>query len=120
MGSPTSLAVATIFVAVIMLYESNAQLNATFYGDTCSNASTIVRNAVQQALQSDSRIGASLIRLHFHDCFVNVKCKLKLLNKLLVNFSVWCVNIYVCNWVLHVVGVRWFNLARQGWKHYSE
>nr|AFN41087.1 peroxidase precursor [Corylus avellana] len=71
MGSPTSLAVATIFVAVIMLYESNAQLNATFYGDTCSNASTIVRNAVQQALQSDSRIGASLIRLHFHDCFVN-------------------------------------------------
>ncbi|KAE8125334.1 hypothetical protein FH972_020156 [Carpinus fangiana] len=71
MGSPTSLAVATIFVALVMLYESNAQLNATFYGDTCPNASTIVRNAVQQALQSDSRIGASLIRLHFHDCFVN-------------------------------------------------
>ncbi|KAK9290098.1 hypothetical protein L1049_008262 [Liquidambar formosana] len=27
--------------------------------------------AVEQALQSDARIGASLIRLHFHDCFVN-------------------------------------------------
>jgi peroxidase len=72
MCSTTSLAVATIFLA-LFLYESNAQLNATFYGDTCANASTIVRNAVQQALQSDSRIGASLIRLHFHDCFVNVR-----------------------------------------------
>ncbi|KAG5006765.1 hypothetical protein JHK85_025307 [Glycine max] len=47
------------------------QLSSTFYSSTCSNVSSIVRSAVQQALQSDSRIGASLSRLHFHDCFVN-------------------------------------------------
>lgn len=86
MFSTTSLVVATIFLA-LKLYESNAQLNATFYNNTCPNASTIVRNAVQQALQSDSRIGASLIRLHFHDCFVDVKL-MKLLKYLanLLNF----------------------------------
>ncbi|PIA53513.1 hypothetical protein AQUCO_00900240v1 [Aquilegia coerulea] len=54
-----------------MFGVSNAQLNSTFYANTCPNISSIVRGVVQQALQSDARIGASLIRLHFHDCFVN-------------------------------------------------
>ncbi|KAB1222388.1 Peroxidase 53 [Morella rubra] len=66
----TTFVVAAIFFTTT-LYESNAQLTATFYASTCPNVSSIVSNAVQQALQSDSRIGASLIRLHFHDCFVN-------------------------------------------------
>jgi peroxidase len=30
-----------------------------------------VEQVIQQALQTDSRIAASLLRLHFHDCFVN-------------------------------------------------
>ncbi|XP_058748414.1 peroxidase A2-like [Vicia villosa] len=62
---------AFIFLTLILVHPSNGQLNATFYSNTCPNVSTIVRDAVQQALQSDSRIGASLTRLHFHDCFVN-------------------------------------------------
>ncbi|XP_011625273.1 peroxidase A2-like [Amborella trichopoda] len=49
----------------------NAQLSASFYNTTCPNVTSIVRNVVQQAFQSDVRIGASLIRLHFHDCFVD-------------------------------------------------
>ncbi|TKY53247.1 Peroxidase 53 [Spatholobus suberectus] len=62
---------ATIFLVLTILSPSEAQLSATFYSSTCPNVSSIVSNAVQQALQSDSRIGASLTRLHFHDCFVN-------------------------------------------------
>ncbi|XP_027365994.1 peroxidase A2-like [Abrus precatorius] len=62
---------ATIFLVLTFLLPSNGQLNATFYSSTCPNVSSIVRNAVQQALQSDSRIAASLTRLHFHDCFVD-------------------------------------------------
>ncbi|KAF7144814.1 hypothetical protein RHSIM_Rhsim04G0096300 [Rhododendron simsii] len=64
--------VSSILVAVLVqVHESNAQLNSTFYSTTCPNVSSIVTGVVQQALQSDPRIGASLIRLHFHDCFVN-------------------------------------------------
>ncbi|XP_052175220.1 peroxidase A2-like [Diospyros lotus] len=71
-SSSLSLAAAAILLAVlVLLHESEAQLNSTFYDTTCPNVSSIVRSVVQQALQSDSRIGASLIRLHFHDCFVN-------------------------------------------------
>ncbi|KAJ7971433.1 Peroxidase [Quillaja saponaria] len=62
--------ISTLFLA-LSFSVSNAQLNATFYANSCPNVSAIVRNVVQQSLQSDSRIGASLIRLHFHDCFVN-------------------------------------------------
>nr|GMD46366.1 peroxidase A2-like [Ipomoea batatas] len=51
--------------------HSNAQLSSTFYSTTCPNVSAIVRTVVQQALQNDARIGGSLIRLHFHDCFVD-------------------------------------------------
>lgn len=72
--SSFSFAVAsTILVAVlVLLQESNAQLSSTFYSTTCPNVSSIVTGVVQQALQSDPRIGASLVRLHFHDCFVDV------------------------------------------------
>ncbi|XP_014512207.1 peroxidase A2 [Vigna radiata var. radiata] len=62
---------ATIFLVLRLVFPSEGQLSATFYSTTCSNVSTIVRNSVQQALTSDSRIAASLLRLHFHDCFVD-------------------------------------------------
>ncbi|KAK1566720.1 hypothetical protein Q3G72_003351 [Acer saccharum] len=47
----------------------SAQLSPTFYATSCPNVSSIVRDVVQR--QSDVRLGAKIIRLHFHDCFVN-------------------------------------------------
>ncbi|KDP24640.1 hypothetical protein JCGZ_25556 [Jatropha curcas] len=70
-SSNVYLALKIILVAIILQHQSNAQLSATFYNTTCPNVSAIVTNVIQQALQSDPRIGASLIRLHFHDCFVD-------------------------------------------------
>ncbi|KAL9373805.1 hypothetical protein Peur_033425 [Populus x canadensis] len=73
MSPPPSTSFFSVAIVLLgmMLPQSKAQLNATFYANTCPNVSSIVSNVVQQAFQSDSRIGASLIRLHFHDCFVN-------------------------------------------------
>jgi len=51
----------------------NGDLTPTFYNETCSNVSSIVRGIIETALLTDTRIGASLIRLHFHDCFVDVR-----------------------------------------------
>jgi peroxidase len=53
-------------------HKKTGQLSPTFYDETCPNVSSIVRGIIEEALQTDARIGASLIRLHFHDCFVNV------------------------------------------------
>lgn len=50
-----------------------AQLTPTFYNETCPNVTSIVRGVIEGALQTDPRITASLLRLHFHDCFVIVR-----------------------------------------------
>ncbi|KAG2627353.1 peroxidase 2-like [Panicum virgatum] len=46
-------------------------LSSAFYDASCPGAHDVVRRVVQDARVSDPRIPASLIRLHFHDCFVN-------------------------------------------------
>ncbi|KAL5782106.1 hypothetical protein ACOSP7_007135 [Xanthoceras sorbifolium] len=46
-------------------------LQINIYIDTCPEAETIIFSGVQNAVSQDSRMAASLLRLHFHDCFVN-------------------------------------------------
>ncbi|KAL9320633.1 hypothetical protein ACSQ67_012472 [Phaseolus vulgaris] len=49
---------------------TNAKLSPTFYIKTCPNLLYIVFPVILKASLTDPRIGASLVRLHFHDCFV--------------------------------------------------
>jgi len=49
----------------------HGQLSSTFYATSCPTALSIVKAAVKKAVASEKRMGASLVRLHFHDCFVN-------------------------------------------------
>ncbi|KAH8485194.1 hypothetical protein H0E87_026837 [Populus deltoides] len=69
-----SKAIVAAFFSVVLLRGTLAyygQLTPTFYDKTCPNVSSIIRHVITETLVSDPRIGASLIRLHFHDCFVN-------------------------------------------------
>ncbi|RVW48623.1 Lignin-forming anionic peroxidase [Vitis vinifera] len=68
--SSSQLLAAALFLAAV-LGGSNAQLSATFYDTSCPNISSIVQGIIEQAQNSDVRINAKLIRLHFHDCFVD-------------------------------------------------
>ncbi|XP_061373674.1 peroxidase A2-like [Gastrolobium bilobum] len=72
MGS-MRLLVAALWCAFVMqagFSVSHAQLTPTFYSETCPFLFDIVFDVIFEASLSDPRIGASLIRLHFHDCFV--------------------------------------------------
>jgi peroxidase len=53
--------------------SAGAALSSAFYDQSCPGAYDVVRRVIQDARVSDPRIPASLIRLHFHDCFVNVR-----------------------------------------------
>lgn len=64
-------ALFVILCIVAFIGCANGQLSSTFYQSTCPNVTSIVGQVIQQALQTDTRIAASLLRLHFHDCFVN-------------------------------------------------
>ncbi|XP_039800897.1 peroxidase 2-like isoform X2 [Panicum virgatum] len=50
---------------------AGSALSSAFYDASCPGAHDVVRRVIQDARVSDPRIPASLIRLHFHDCFVN-------------------------------------------------
>ncbi|RZB45548.1 Cationic peroxidase 1, partial [Glycine soja] len=49
---------------------TSAQLSSKFYDKSCPKALTTIRKEVERAVRNESRMGASLLRLHFHDCFV--------------------------------------------------
>ncbi|XP_051132523.1 peroxidase 10-like isoform X2 [Andrographis paniculata] len=51
--------------------DSDGKLSYSFYDKSCPNLRMIVRWGVWAALKNDTRIAASLLRLHFHDCFVD-------------------------------------------------
>ncbi|KAF3667760.1 Lignin-forming anionic peroxidase [Capsicum annuum] len=63
--------IVVLFFFVSIFESSNAQLSATFYASTCPNVTEIVRGVMEQTQRNDVRAGAKIIRLHFHDCFVN-------------------------------------------------
>ncbi|KAL8260258.1 hypothetical protein R6Q59_028211 [Mikania micrantha] len=64
--SSFSLAFVMFFMGVV-----SAQLSTNFYSSSCPKLLPTVRSAVQSAVSKEARMGASLLRLHFHDCFVN-------------------------------------------------
>ncbi|CDY13764.1 BnaA09g42660D [Brassica napus] len=46
-------------------------LRPRFYSETCPEAESIVRNEMKKAMIREARSVASVMRLQFHDCFVN-------------------------------------------------
>ncbi|KAK7303548.1 hypothetical protein RJT34_14455 [Clitoria ternatea] len=65
-----SVAVCCALVVVAALPFSDAQLDPSFYNKTCPTVHSIVRDVIRNVSKSDPRMLASLVRLHFHDCFV--------------------------------------------------
>jgi peroxidase len=49
---------------------TSAQLSTGFYSTSCPGLDSAVKQAVQSAIDSEKRVGASIVRLFFHDCFV--------------------------------------------------
>jgi peroxidase len=66
--------IITSFLVILVLLGTicDAQLSSTFYDSTCPNALSTIRNSIRTAISKERRMAASLIRLHFHDCFVQV------------------------------------------------
>ncbi|KAJ8624537.1 hypothetical protein MRB53_033067 [Persea americana] len=67
----STMALVIFSLLVVFLGSSSAQLSTSYYSKTCPNVFSAVKSTVQSAISNERRIGASLLRLHFHDCFVN-------------------------------------------------
>ena len=55
---------------------SAPRLRVGYYKKTCPGAEYIVKTVVEKALKSKPGLGAGIIRLAFHDCFVQVQAQL--------------------------------------------
>ncbi|KAJ4782047.1 Peroxidase [Rhynchospora pubera] len=58
-------------VLSLLACSAHGQLTNNFYQKTCPKLETIVRSVMTQAIAKEARMGASILRLFFHDCFVN-------------------------------------------------
>ncbi|XBI52655.1 hypothetical protein VPH35_035001 [Triticum aestivum] len=67
MGSASCI---SLVVLVALATAASGQLSSTFYDTSCPRALATIKSGVAAAVSSDPRMGASLLRLHFHDCFV--------------------------------------------------
>ncbi|XP_038989116.1 peroxidase P7-like [Phoenix dactylifera] len=57
-------------ISAIML-SAFGELSVDFYDEVCPQALPTIKVMVEEAIALEPRMGASLVRLHFHDCFVN-------------------------------------------------
>ncbi|KAK7259413.1 hypothetical protein RIF29_25020 [Crotalaria pallida] len=64
--------ITAFVVTILMLLGTicDAQLSSNFYETTCPKALSTIRTVIRTAVSKEQRMAASLIRLHFHDCFV--------------------------------------------------
>ncbi|KAL5973669.1 Peroxidase 20 [Asimina triloba] len=58
------------FQCAIAAVDDHGILVPDYYRESCPYAEKIVRREVLIAVRRNPRIAASLLRLHFHDCFV--------------------------------------------------
>ncbi|KAG0578681.1 hypothetical protein M758_4G038800 [Ceratodon purpureus] len=64
------VAAALVLFFAVMSTRARA-LTSDYYDMTCPSVFSIVQQEVQAAVADEKRMAASLVRLHFHDCFVN-------------------------------------------------
>ena len=56
----------------LLSFAAYGQLSEQFYAAKCPSLDQIIKAEVDRTLSVDRRMGASLLRLFFHDCFVQV------------------------------------------------
>ena len=67
-----SIAVVATLVLQAQMLQGQADISVGFYDQICPNAESIVTQTVKEFNSRDQTIPAALLRLLFHDCFVEV------------------------------------------------
>ncbi|KAM3312020.1 hypothetical protein ACQJBY_032179 [Aegilops geniculata] len=67
-----AIAVLSLILALVAIASggASAQLSSGFYSSSCPGMLKAVRSALHPAIARERRVGASIVRLFFHDCFV--------------------------------------------------
>ncbi|XP_027334349.1 peroxidase 4-like [Abrus precatorius] len=69
--SLSSSSIVALGVFLLLVGTSSAQLSENFYSKKCPKVFGTVKSVVKSAVAKEPRMGASILRLFFHDCFVD-------------------------------------------------
>lgn len=61
-----------VVLGFVACAEAEAELELGFYDKTCPKAETIIADYVKKHIPNAPTVAATLLRTHFHDCFVRV------------------------------------------------
>lgn len=61
-----------VVMAAALSSSAAGTLQYDFYKTSCPGAEAAVRKATEELIASNPTMGAALVRLFFHDCFVRV------------------------------------------------
>ncbi|XP_076927835.1 cationic peroxidase SPC4-like [Bidens hawaiensis] len=78
MAFPTvEMSVGVLVVMIMHLHGLEAQqqpivegLSWNFYESSCPNLESVIRTEMERVITEDVALAAALLRVHFHDCFV--------------------------------------------------
>uniref|UniRef100_A0A0C9RWS7 Peroxidase n=1 Tax=Wollemia nobilis TaxID=56998 RepID=A0A0C9RWS7_9CONI len=59
-----------LIIGIGLGWNLSEGLQVGFYSSTCPDAESVVRSTVENSVRDDQTIAAALLRLHFHDCFI--------------------------------------------------
>ncbi|RDX62852.1 Peroxidase 43 [Mucuna pruriens] len=62
--------VLSLLFLSFLMGSSEGQLQVDFYSNTCPQVESVVKDVVRDAVLSEPNMAAVLLRLHFHDCYV--------------------------------------------------
>uniref|UniRef100_A0ACD5Y466 Uncharacterized protein n=1 Tax=Avena sativa TaxID=4498 RepID=A0ACD5Y466_AVESA len=70
-GVNNASALCVVMIVIMALAGgASAQLSTGFYASSCPGMPGAIKSAVESAVAKEPRMGASILRLFFHDCFV--------------------------------------------------
>ncbi|GJN13969.1 hypothetical protein PR202_gb00734 [Eleusine coracana subsp. coracana] len=69
-GAMRSSIIAVIFLLSLAGTSSAQSLSTSFYSNSCPGVYDAVKSVMESAIAKEKRMGASILRLFFHDCFV--------------------------------------------------
>jgi len=87
-----SLAISSLFMFSFVCFVKGS-LSFNFYADSCPSAELIIRDTVSSFSSTDPSIPGRLLRLVFHDCFVEVS--IQLLHEMCFSFDLVPIVSYI-------------------------